>query len=88
MDPQAPDRTRWRHIALDEILEDLVDLYRDRQNHPPESWWGHHRPQPARSRKLLSSKNTFTVKHKFGFFFPRFLLFVSYNYLMITSDQE
>jgi signal transduction histidine kinase len=30
MDRQAPDRAAWRHIALDEILEDLVDLYSDR----------------------------------------------------------
>lgn len=30
MDRQTPDRTPWRHIALDEILEDLVDLYSDR----------------------------------------------------------
>ncbi|KOR35746.1 hypothetical protein AM228_16920 [Planktothricoides sp. SR001] len=30
MDRQAPDRAAWRQIALDEILEDLVDLYSDR----------------------------------------------------------
>ncbi len=30
MDRQVPDRAAWRHIALDEILEDLVDLYSDR----------------------------------------------------------
>lgn len=30
LDRQAPDRTAWRQIALDEILEDLVDLYSDR----------------------------------------------------------
>jgi two-component system OmpR family sensor kinase len=30
MDRQAPDRAAWRHITLDEILEDLVDLYSDR----------------------------------------------------------
>ncbi len=29
-DRQAPDRVAWRRIALDEILEDLVDLYSDR----------------------------------------------------------
>ncbi|MBO0348164.1 HAMP domain-containing histidine kinase [Phormidium pseudopriestleyi FRX01] len=30
MDRQAPDLAAWRQIALDEILEDLVDLYSDR----------------------------------------------------------
>lgn len=30
MDRQTPDRAVWRHIALDEILEDLIDLYSDR----------------------------------------------------------
>jgi two-component system OmpR family sensor kinase len=30
LDRQAPDRAVWRQIALDEILEDLVDLYSDR----------------------------------------------------------
>lgn len=30
MDRQAPDQSGWRRIALDELLEDLVDLYRDR----------------------------------------------------------
>ncbi|MBW4660380.1 MAG: HAMP domain-containing histidine kinase [Drouetiella hepatica Uher 2000/2452] len=30
MDRQAPDRQAWRRIVLDEILEDLVDLYSDR----------------------------------------------------------
>ena len=30
MDRQAPDQQTWRKIALDEMLEDLVDLYSDR----------------------------------------------------------
>ena len=30
MDRQAPDQSGWRRIALDELLEDLVDLYHDR----------------------------------------------------------
>jgi two-component system OmpR family sensor kinase len=30
MDRQAPDQRTWRGIALDEMLEDLVDLYGDR----------------------------------------------------------
>ncbi|MDP5339547.1 MAG: HAMP domain-containing histidine kinase [Nodularia sp. (in: cyanobacteria)] len=30
MDWQAPDQSAWRRIALDEMLEDLVDLYSDR----------------------------------------------------------
>lgn len=30
MDRLAPDQQAWRHIALDEMLEDLVDLYSDR----------------------------------------------------------
>lgn len=29
-DRQAPDQSAWRCIALDELVEDLVDLYRDR----------------------------------------------------------
>lgn len=30
LDRQAPDQSGWRRIALDELLEDLVDLYYDR----------------------------------------------------------
>jgi signal transduction histidine kinase len=30
MDRQAPDQSGWRRIDLDELLEDLVDLYGDR----------------------------------------------------------
>ncbi|WP_421655418.1 sensor histidine kinase [Leptothermofonsia sp. ETS-13] len=30
MDRQAPDQSGWRYIALDELLEDLVNLYSDR----------------------------------------------------------
>ncbi|BFM40221.1 HAMP domain-containing sensor histidine kinase [Synechocystis sp. LKSZ1] len=29
MDQQAPDQQGWQRVALDEILEDLVDLYHD-----------------------------------------------------------
>lgn len=30
LDRQAPDQSGWRRIALDELLEDLVELYHDR----------------------------------------------------------